>query len=296
MDIGACKSFLAVFDTGSATAAANQRYVSQPALSRQIHALEKRCRAILFTRSKSGMQPTHAARQLEPVLRRLVTEVKTAQTAISTLGADTVPLTIACPILIAEGAVLPFAAETRTVMANVVEYPANTIYEALSRREVDLTLTPSLPPPEFESRLLYRISYSLQVPANSEMATRSSIDIRELPDLEVIVPDKSNATRLELDRRLSLAGVRFSPMQEVARAHIGQAMVKAGKGTVVTVDPPKYDLAVLTLCDDGVPLELDEWAAWPVDHFAQDSIAHFIDTLLAWIKKRPEFKDLNFVS
>ena len=294
MDIVACESFLAVFDTGTATAAANQRFVSQPALSRQIHALEQRCRATLFTRSKTGMQPTHAARQLEPLLRRLVTEVKTAETAISALGADIVPLTVVCPILVAEGVLLPFAAETKTIMANVVEYPTNLIYDALSRREADLSLVPSLPPPEFESRLLYRIPFTLQVPDDSDLADLSSIDIRALEDLDVIVPDKSNGTRRELDRRLARADVRFTPLQEVSRAHIGQAMVKAGKGTVITVDPPKYDLVGLPLCDKGAPLQLEEWAAWPADHFAQDSIDHFINVLLEWMKDKSAFADLDF--
>lgn len=294
MDIGACKSFLAVFDTGTATAAANQRFVSQPALSRQIHTLEKRCRATLFTRSKLGMQPTHAARQLEPVFRRLVNEVKTAESAISTLGAEVVPLTVSCPILVAESVLLPFAAETKTIMANVVEYPTNTIYETLARREADLSLTPSLPPPGFESRLLYRIPFTLQVPDDSALAELTSIDIRELAELDVIVPDKSNGTRRELDNCLSRAGVRFTPLQEVSRAHIGQAMVKAGKGTVITVDPPKYDLVTVPLCNGRVPLQLEEWAAWPVDHFAQESITLFIDALLNWMKGQPTFSDLAF--
>lgn len=294
MDVVACESFLAVFDTGTATAAANQRFVSQPALSRQIRALEKKCRTPLFTRSKLGMQPTHAARQLEPVFRRLVTEAKTAETAISALGADVVPLTIVCPILVAESVLLPFAAETRTIMANVVEHPTSTIYDALSRREADLSLTPSLPPPEFDSRLLYRIPFTLQVPDDSELAELDAIDIRELADLDVIVPDKSNGTRRELDRQLARADVRFTPLQEVSRAHIGQAMVKAGKGTVITVDPPKYDLATLPLCQDGVPLQLDEWAAWPGDHFAQDSIDYFINVLLEWMKDKSAFAGLEF--
>lgn len=294
MDIVACESFLAVFDTGTATAAANQRFVSQPALSRQIHALEKRCRTTLFTRSKSGMQPTHAARQLEPVLRQLVTEMKTTESAISALGADVVPLAIACPILVAEGVVLPFAAETETILANVIEYPANTIYDALSRRETDLVLTPSLPPPEFDSRLLYRIPYTLQVPDDSDLVALNEVDIRDLTDLDVIVPDKSNGTRRELDRRLALANVHFTPLQEVSRAHIGQAMVRAGKGNVITVDPPKYDLVSLPVFDEGLPMLLDEWAAWPVDHFARESIDHFINALLAWMKSKSTFAELTF--
>ncbi|MGC2976984.1 LysR family transcriptional regulator [Brevibacterium sp. FAM 25378] len=294
MDIMACLSFLAVFDTGSATVAAQRRFISQPALSRQIQTLEKKCSTSLFTRSKTGMQPTHAARQLEPIIRRLMTNVKDVDTAISEFGRDTVPLTIACPILVAEGVVLPFAAETNTVLADIVEYPTNRLHEALSRREADLSLIPAIPPPEFESRLLYRIPYTLQVRSDSPLARRESIDVQELSNENVIVPDRSSGTRRELDRQLTMACVRFTPLQEVSRAHIGQAMVRAGKGSVITVDPPKYGLIPLPVTVSSTALTLEEWAAWPADHYAADTISHFIDELLTWMKTKPIFETLEF--
>lgn len=294
MDIAACESFLAVFDTGTATAAATQRFISQPALSRQIHALENRCRTALFIRSKTGMQPTHAARQLEPVFRRLIDEVRTAESAVSTFGQERVPLTIVCPTMVAEGVILPFVAESRTDVANIVERPTNTIFDALARRDADLALAPAVPPPEFTSKMIYRIPFTVQVADTSRLAKRDSLDIRELTSLPVIVPDKSNGTRLELDRQLSRAHVNYSPLQEVSRAHIGQAMVKAGKGVVITVDPPKYGLVALTVNDGNAPLSMEEWAAWPTDHFAEDSIGHFIDALLDWMQTRPLFDTLDF--
>lgn len=294
MDIAACDSFLAVFDTGTATAAATQRFISQPALSRQIHALENRCRTALFIRSKTGMKPTHAARQLEPVFRRLIEEVRTAESAISTFGQERVPLSIVCPTMVAEGVILPFVADSRTEVANIVERSTNTIFDALARREADLALAPAVPPPEFTSRMIYRIPFTVQVAETSQLAERDSLDIRELDSLSVIVPDKSNGTRIDLDRQLSRAHVNYHPLQDVSRAHIGQAMVKAGKGVVITVDPPKYGLVALTLTDGNSPLSMEEWAAWPSDHFAEDSINHFIDALVEWMQTRPLFDALDF--
>lgn len=294
MDITACESFLAVFDTGTATAAAARRFVSQPALSRQIRALEKRCRTPLFTRSKSGMRPTHAARQLEPVFRRLVDEIRTAESVVSTFTVDRVPLTVACPTMVAEGVLLPFVAETRTEVANIIERPTMSIFETLSRRAADLALAPAMPPPEFSSRMLYRIPFTVQVDGTAALAAHDSIDLRELADLSVIVPDRSNGTRTALDSHLTRAHVQFRPMQEVSRAHIGQAMVKAGNGVVVTVDPPKYGLIPLPLTDKGEALFTEEWAAWQPSHFAGDSIEDFINALLRWMQDEPLLADLDF--
>ncbi|MGO2859532.1 MAG: LysR family transcriptional regulator [Brevibacterium sp.] len=294
MDIAACESFLAVFDTGTATVAAAQRFVSQPALSRQIHGLEKNCRTQLFTRSKTGMRPTHAARQLEPVFRRLVDEIRTAESVVSTFTMDRIPLTVACPTMVAEGVILPFVAETRTEVANIVERSTMSIFETLSRRAADLVLAPAMPPPEFSSRLIYRIPFTVQVSKETTLAARRSIDIRELADLSVIVPDRSNGTRTALDRHLAQAQVVFAPVREVSRAHIGQAMVKAGSVTVVTVDPPKYGLVAVPLTDHGQALFAEEWAAWQPRHFAEGSVEDFVSSLISWMKDNPLFADLDF--
>jgi len=283
-----------VFDTGTATAAATQRYVSQPALSRQIRALEKHCRTTLFTRSKSGMRPTHAARQLEPVFRRLVDEVRTAESAVATLNGDRIPLTVACPTMVAEGVLLPFVAETKTEVANIVEGPTTSIFDTLSRRSADLALAPAIPPPEFSSKMIYRIPLTVQVNETDPLVERSSIDIHELVELLAIVPDRSNGTRIALDHHLTRGQVAFRPLQEVSRAHIGQAMVKAGKGVVVTVDPPKYGLKSLPLTADGEFLFAEEWAAWQPDHFAEGSIDAFIHTLVKWMQNEPLLGDLDF--
>lgn len=295
MDIGAFQSFLAVFDTGTATAAATRRYVSQPALSRQIHSLEKQCRTALFIRSKSGMQPTQAARRIEPMVRRLVNDLHSVEMTMSSLADERAPLTIACPTMVAEGLLLPFVAETQTQVTNVVEGPTTELFNLLGRREADLAMVPLTPPPEFESQLIYRIPFTLQVPNSSPLAERTAMDIRELGDLPIICPDRTNGTRVALDEHMTEANVRFRPILEVSRAHIGQAMVSAGKGYVITIDTAKYDLTSIPLTNGSTPLTLDEWAVWQGDHYAIDSITEFISNYLGWMRGLKGMNFLEFV-
>jgi DNA-binding transcriptional LysR family regulator len=76
------RTFLAIYRTGSLTAAAAQRSLSQPAVSHQLAALERNVGEPLFVRGRRGVEPTARARelyavvaeplsQLEPVVRGL---------------------------------------------------------------------------------------------------------------------------------------------------------------------------------------------------------------------------------
>ncbi len=65
------RSFLAVADTGSLSAAARQTGISQPTLGRHIRALEARLGAPLFTRTAMGQDLTDAAHGLLPEARAM---------------------------------------------------------------------------------------------------------------------------------------------------------------------------------------------------------------------------------
>src|SRR5271167_2674675 len=76
------RTFLAIYRSGSLTAAASQRSLSQPAVSHQLAALERSVGAPLFVRGRRGVEPTAHARELygriaeplsrlEPVVREL---------------------------------------------------------------------------------------------------------------------------------------------------------------------------------------------------------------------------------
>jgi len=64
VDTRLLRSFVAVAEEGSLTHAARRLYVSQPALTKQIHRLETLLGTALFTRSRSGTALTEAGRAL----------------------------------------------------------------------------------------------------------------------------------------------------------------------------------------------------------------------------------------
>ncbi|MDG5496286.1 LysR family transcriptional regulator [Niveispirillum sp. BGYR6] len=64
IDWALLRSFLAVVETGSLSAAALRSATTQPTLSRHIRELERLLGVLLFTRSARGLQPTEAALRL----------------------------------------------------------------------------------------------------------------------------------------------------------------------------------------------------------------------------------------
>lgn len=60
------RSFIATYQTGTVTAAAAQRYLTQPTLSQHIAALELALKTTLFERTARRMVPTAAAQKLYP--------------------------------------------------------------------------------------------------------------------------------------------------------------------------------------------------------------------------------------
>ncbi|MDG4827657.1 LysR family transcriptional regulator [Asanoa sp. WMMD1127] len=64
MDTRLVRYFVAVAEEGTLTRAAARLYVSQPALTKQIHQLEERLGVPLFVRSRAGMALTEAGRAL----------------------------------------------------------------------------------------------------------------------------------------------------------------------------------------------------------------------------------------
>ncbi|MDH0863453.1 LysR family transcriptional regulator [Mitsuaria sp. GD03876] len=79
-------AFQAVVETGSVTAAAERLHVSQPALTREIRALEERLGVPLFDRLPRGMQPTEAGRLLAGYGAQIFKLAEAAETAVAELA------------------------------------------------------------------------------------------------------------------------------------------------------------------------------------------------------------------
>lgn len=76
MDLRRLRAFVAVFETGNMTAAAERCFVTQPSLSSAIKQLEEELGTTLFLRHKRGVDLTDSAHQLYPLARQVLAQAE----------------------------------------------------------------------------------------------------------------------------------------------------------------------------------------------------------------------------
>ncbi|MEB3753081.1 LysR family transcriptional regulator [Acinetobacter sp. MD2(2019)] len=75
MNLAAFEAFIKVMETGSISLAADQLFITQPAVTKRIHSLEEYFGATLFEAAGRGIQPTHTAHMLLPKIKTWMNEL-----------------------------------------------------------------------------------------------------------------------------------------------------------------------------------------------------------------------------
>lgn len=136
------RTFLAVLDHGSLSAAARELGLTQPTVGRHVDALEQAIGAQLFTRSQSGLLPTEVARELRPYAASLAaTSASLLRAASSTRDAVAGTVRISASEVVAVEVLPPILAALQDRHpALVIELSASDTVEDLLHREADLAV------------------------------------------------------------------------------------------------------------------------------------------------------------
>ncbi|NKQ56848.1 LysR family transcriptional regulator [Amycolatopsis sp. K13G38] len=137
--------FLAVADTRHFTRAAEQAYVAQPSLSKQIRALEDELGAPLFSRARGNVALTAAGEALLPIARRITSDVDTARLEIAELvglrrGRVRVGATPSLCVSLFADVLHRFHEEYPGVELSVEESGSKDLVRALTHGELDLAV------------------------------------------------------------------------------------------------------------------------------------------------------------
>lgn len=88
MDISTMKAFVAVAELGSFSRASEQLFMTQPAVSKRIAALEDDLGVALFDRLGRGIQLTEAGQTFLTSSRRILADIQISRDEVLSLGAD----------------------------------------------------------------------------------------------------------------------------------------------------------------------------------------------------------------
>jgi DNA-binding transcriptional LysR family regulator len=177
--------FLAVARELSFTRAAEQLYVSQPALSKQIRALERQLRAELFERRPDGVKLTRAGVELLPHVERMLADWEHAKQSLSRVSSCT--LVVGMHTSPGRG-LLPTVRATMVASCPGVEFELRHV--AWSDRTAGLADQTTdaafvwlpLPHPPYRWVTIAREPRLVALPNGHRLAGRDSVSIADLRD------------------------------------------------------------------------------------------------------------------
>lgn len=245
--------FVRVAELGSMTAAAEDLYVAQSAVSAAVHQLEKSLDATLFLRQRS--KGVHLTDQGGAFLTAALRVLADADAAVDCLrpGHLSGPLHVGCFTTLAPFH-LPgiFEELQRTcpdVDCTIHEVTAGEVETGLRRRELDAVFTYAFDYGRgIDVDVIAEAPVYAAVAADSPLAARAAVSLTELADQPLILldMDKSTSYFLSLFRD---AGLRPRIHQRFGSVEVVRSMVARGHGYTILNQSPAHSLT-----NDGLSL------------------------------------------
>ena len=237
MDLKQLEYFVQVAELGSFSRAATQLGVAQPALSRQVRALEVELRETLLLRNGRGVTLTEPGRQLLARGRDILQLALAAQQEIGARRDEPVgQIVVGLPPSLARRITVPlielFGHEMPRAKLAVVEGFSTHIGEWLGTGRVDLGLVYNPEPnPAIDITPVLQEKLMLVGPS-AEMARLGgrSVPLTELARLPLVLPQWGHSFRRLMETQAALAGVKLQIAWEVSSVPTILDLVRRGHG------------------------------------------------------------------
>lgn len=201
MDLRQLRYFVAVAERGSISVAAQAVHIAQPALTRQIQALEDELGAALFERSTRGVSLTDAGKQLLTDASRLLDDTAAAKERAQRASRGEIGhLSIALPVV---QTLAPMTAEVLRNYRRQVPGVSITLRQLLSDNQLSLLasgrldagflLYRPLDNPAFEGLSVFSEKLLLAYPAGWRWEAGKPKSLRDLNDVEFVWLPRSEA-------------------------------------------------------------------------------------------------------
>ncbi len=241
MDFRKIRYFVAVFEEGSISRAAERENVAQPALSVHIRQLEQDLSVRLFERSTQGVQATPAGRHLYKLCCGLLRGLDAARQEMLDFG-GTVAGSIRLGLMptICRGVLARVLGEyTRSyprVEIEIVEAYSGTLADRLIAGDLDLAICNR---PASQTSLKLRLLYSDRILLVSGAARRREgwrpLRLDAVDDLKLVLPSAHHSLRRILDRQIKAGTIR--PARVIQVDGLGATMEFVGTSDWSTLLP-----------------------------------------------------------
>lgn len=254
MKLEQLRSLETVVRLGTFTRAAEELFLAQPSLSRQIAALEKDLGAVLLHRDRGGARPTAAGAAVLPIARRMLADAETAHRELDELaGLRRGRVRLGAPpslcVSLVADVLAVFAESHPGIDLLITEAGSHDLVRALEQGELDLALLVTHDAEvRSESIALEPLLREELVVVSSASRTRGQVPaeltLAQLADLRQVVFHRGYDLRIATDAAFASAGLRPQVAVEGAEMDAVLRFVERGIGVavvpaMVAVDRPE---------------------------------------------------------
>ncbi|MCR4265288.1 LysR family transcriptional regulator [Nitratireductor sp. ZSWI3] len=230
------RSFVQIVELGSITAAAERLQIAQPALSRQVQALEDELGVALLRRHGRGVVPTDEGRTLADRARQILDDVESmVRDVVARDHRLRGTVTLGLPPTVAEVLATPLVAETLRlypeVKLRIVAGFSGHVQDWLQRGTIDIGVTyegTKVPLVRSHPLLLERL-FLIEPPG----APGTPVRLAEALSRNLILPSPDHGLRKLVDRAARQSSIELSVSLEVDILPTLLAFVERGAGSTI---------------------------------------------------------------
>jgi DNA-binding transcriptional LysR family regulator len=292
MELRHLRAFVAIVEAGGVARAAARLNVSQPALSRQILALEDDLGLRLFDRIGRRLRLTAPGEDLLLRSRRLLTDAQSLGDRADALRAGEVGvLQVGAAPQAIETVLAAFLRAYRRrhpgVEVRLVEEGGARLPGRLERGHVQLALMPT-GDGRFEQRPLFPVYVLAVMPPGHQLSRRAVLDVADLADVPLLLPRADFGSRAWFDAACQVAHIHVRVLLESGAPHTLIALARAGYGLAVVpsnAHVPRAGIRAVPIVLRGTPI--GRWVAisWDPQRFLPPYAVDFVDELLAHARR-----------
>jgi len=255
MDIQNLTAFICVSERNSFSKAAEQLFITQPAVSKRISALEKELNIRLFDRIGKSVQLTEAGEALLPSALRILAELEDSKRAIGNLNEKVGgKLSIATSHHIGLHRLPPvlraFTRQYSDVDLDIRFMDSEEACNCVLKGEVELAIA-TLPEsnwPQLQNQIIWRDPLDIVISAQHPQLSSGLVSVEQLSKIPAILPSQNTFTRELLEQALGLNHQNLNIAMETNYLETIKMMVSIGLGwSVLPVSMVTHDIAIMNI-------------------------------------------------
>jgi len=286
MDIANLRAFLAVAESGSFSSASAQLYLTQPAISKRIAALETELDTPLFDRIGRRVSLTQAGRALLPRARQILQEIEDSARAIRNLSGDVsgllsigtshhIGLHRLPPVLRA------FTRQFPQVELDIQFMDSEEACRAVEHGELELGIVtlPTQPSARLDVHVVWPDPLAVVVGKGHALARRRRLPLKDLADYKAVLPARGTFTREIIERAFVKHRIEVNISLSTNYLETIKMLVSVGLGwSVLPESMLSKDIAAVSV--QGLHIKRDLGMVWHKDRTLSNAAAALQANLL----------------